>query len=61
MSTFSRLGGLLLAAALPLNAQAELPAERIEPSIHAELAAHTSACARAFFDLPLLTDPKVLA
>jgi TatD DNase family protein len=27
----------------------------------AELAAHTSACARAFFDLPLLTDPKVLA
>ena len=41
MRTFSRLGGLLLAAALPLGAQAELPAERIEPSIHAELAAHT--------------------
>lgn len=41
MSSFSRFSGLLLAAALPFTAQAELPAERIEPSINAELAAHT--------------------
>ena len=41
MSSISRFSGLLLAAALPFTAQAELPAERIEPSINAELAAHT--------------------
>ena len=49
MRTFSRLGGLLLAAALPLGAQAELPAERIEPSIHAELAAHTRHFAQQIY------------
>ncbi|MDG1581138.1 alkyl sulfatase dimerization domain-containing protein [Pseudomonas sp. GOM6] len=41
MTSLSRFSGLLLAAALPFTAQAELPAERIEPSINAELAAHT--------------------
>lgn len=41
MTSLSRFSGLLLAAALPFTAQAELPADRIEPSINAELAAHT--------------------
>ena len=33
MSTFSRFGGLLLAATLPLSAYAELPAERLDTRI----------------------------
>src|SRR5690606_18011794 len=37
-----RLGGLLLATALPCTAIAELPAERIAPSIHPELKEHTA-------------------
>ncbi len=37
----ARWSGLLLAAVLPLGAFAELPEERIEPSIDPELAAHT--------------------
>ncbi|MGH8354304.1 MAG: alkyl/aryl-sulfatase [Pseudomonas sp.] len=41
MPTFARLSGLLLAAALPFTANAALPDERIEASIHPELAAHT--------------------
>ncbi|MBD9413961.1 MBL fold metallo-hydrolase [Pseudomonas sp. PDM16] len=41
MSSFSRFSGLLLAAALPFTVQADLPEERIEPSINAELAEHT--------------------
>lgn len=41
MSSFSRFSGLQLTAALPFTAQAELPHERIEPSINAELAVHT--------------------
>ncbi|MBB2496755.1 alkyl/aryl-sulfatase [Aquipseudomonas ullengensis] len=41
MSRFSRFSGLLLAASLPFGALAELPEERIEPSINAELAEHT--------------------
>ena len=49
MSTFLRLSGLLLAASLPLSAYAELPAERIEPSINAELAAHTKVFAQQLY------------
>lgn len=49
MSTFSRFSGLLLAATLPLNAYAELPAERIEPAINAELAAHTRVFAQQVY------------
>ena len=41
MRTLSHFSGLLLAAALPFTANADLPAERIEPSINAELAEHT--------------------
>lgn len=37
-----RLGGLLLAATLPFSALAQLPDERIEPSIHPELKQHTA-------------------
>ena len=49
MSSFSRFSGLLLAATLPLSAYAELPAERIEPSINAELAAHTQVFAQQVY------------
>lgn len=49
MSSISRFSGLLLAAALPLTVQAELPAERIEPSINAELAAHTKVFAQKLY------------
>ncbi|HSX72298.1 MAG TPA: MBL fold metallo-hydrolase, partial [Pseudomonas sp.] len=49
MSSISRFSGLLLAAALPFTAQAELPAERIEPSINAELAAHTKVFAQKLY------------
>ncbi|HBZ95593.1 MAG TPA: MBL fold metallo-hydrolase, partial [Pseudomonas sp.] len=49
MSSFSRFSGLLLAATLPLSAYAELPAERIEPSINAELAAHTQVFAQQIY------------
>ncbi|MBD9427300.1 MBL fold metallo-hydrolase [Pseudomonas sp. PDM15] len=42
MRLSSRFGGLLLAASLPLSAVAALPEERIEPSIHPELKAHTA-------------------
>jgi alkyl sulfatase BDS1-like metallo-beta-lactamase superfamily hydrolase len=49
MSPSSRFSGLLLAAALPLSAYAELPAERIEPSINAELAAHTKVFAQQVY------------
>jgi len=49
MSSFSRFSGLLLAATLPLSAVAELPAERIEPSINAELAAHTQVFAQQVY------------
>ena len=49
MSPFSRFSGLLLAATLPLSAVAELPAERIEPSINAELAAHTKVFAQQVY------------
>ena len=41
MPSLCRFSGLLLAAALPLGAFAELPEERIEPTINAELAEHT--------------------
>ncbi|MGH8436317.1 MAG: alkyl/aryl-sulfatase [Pseudomonas sp.] len=41
MSHLTRFSSLLLAAALPLTALADLPEERIEPSINAELAEHT--------------------
>ncbi|WP_137819834.1 alkyl/aryl-sulfatase [Pseudomonas sp. 2FG] len=41
MSSLTRFSSLLLAAALPLTALADLPEERIEPSINAELAEHT--------------------
>jgi alkyl sulfatase BDS1-like metallo-beta-lactamase superfamily hydrolase len=42
MRLSSCFGGLLLAASLPLSAVAALPEERIEPSIHPELKAHTA-------------------
>ncbi|AYC33944.1 MBL fold metallo-hydrolase [Pseudomonas cavernae] len=41
MTYISRFSGLLLAAALPLAAMADLPPELIEPSINPELAEHT--------------------
>ncbi|MNQ28202.1 ribonuclease Z [compost metagenome] len=41
MRITTRFSGLLLAAALPLGADAALPEESIEPSINAELAEHT--------------------
>lgn len=41
MPSLCRFSGLLLAAALPFAANAELPAETIQPSINAELAEHT--------------------
>ncbi|WP_041770394.1 alkyl/aryl-sulfatase [Metapseudomonas resinovorans] len=41
MRISTRFSGLLLAAALPLGADAALPDETIEPSINAELAEHT--------------------
>ncbi|MEN0108580.1 MAG: alkyl sulfatase dimerization domain-containing protein [Pseudomonas sp.] len=41
MTALHRFSGLLLAAALPLTALADLPAETITPSINAELAEHT--------------------
>lgn len=49
MSSIRRFSGLLLAATLPFTAQAELPAERIEPSINAELAAHTKVFAQKLY------------
>lgn len=51
MSSLPRFSGLLLAAALPFCAQAELPAERIEPSINAELAAHTKVFAQKLYKI----------
>src|SRR5690606_12443147 len=42
MNLTRRLGGLLLATALPCTALAELPTERIAPSIHPELKEHTA-------------------
>ncbi|MDA8484886.1 MBL fold metallo-hydrolase [Pseudomonas resinovorans] len=41
MRITTRFSGLLLAAALPLGADAALPEESIQPSINAELAEHT--------------------
>ncbi|MHA6495102.1 alkyl/aryl-sulfatase [Pseudomonas borbori] len=41
MRILSSLSGLLLAATLPLTASAELPVEKIQPSINTELAEHT--------------------
>lgn len=41
MGTLTYLSGFFLVAAIPLSTLAALPAERIEPSINAELAEHT--------------------
>ncbi|MGE8496362.1 MAG: alkyl/aryl-sulfatase [Pseudomonas sp.] len=49
MRSLSRFSQLCLAAALPLAVQAELPPERIEPSINAELAAHTQHFAQTLY------------